>query len=277
MEWPGKNLVSTRRHAAVLSAGLQCSLAAQKLWADAPTGYHLVNILVHAASALLLVKVLRRLEVPGAWLGAALWALHPVQVESVAWMSELKNTLSGLCYLGSALAYCDLTGRGRGSVLPGFAGIVWGGVAGQVGHCDLAGGAAAGVLVEAEKVAVEGGCAAAGAVFYRGHGTGFVHGVDGANDGHGHRPGSAPFQRGPVFCARPGDLVLSGQAGVAASADIYLSALGGERGGLVAIPVSGGAAAAGGGVMLWAAEIANWAAGGFAFFCRDAISGAGIF
>jgi hypothetical protein len=77
----------------------------QKLWGNATLGYHLVNILLHVASALLLVKVLRRLEVPGAWLGAALWALHPVQVESVAWMTELKNTLSGLCYFGSALAY----------------------------------------------------------------------------------------------------------------------------------------------------------------------------
>ncbi len=77
----------------------------QKLWAYAMPGYHLVNILLHLASALLLVKVLRRLEVPGPWLGAALWALHPVQAESVAWMSELKNTLSGLCYFASALAY----------------------------------------------------------------------------------------------------------------------------------------------------------------------------
>jgi tetratricopeptide (TPR) repeat protein len=86
----------------------------QKVWADAPAGYHIVNILLHAVSALLLVKVLRRMEVPGAWLGAALWALHPVQVESVAWMSELKNTLSGLCYLGSALAYLRFDRERRG-------------------------------------------------------------------------------------------------------------------------------------------------------------------
>ena len=87
----------------------------QKLWGVATPGYHLVNILLHLASALLVVKILRRLDVPGAWLGAALWALHPVQVESVAWMSELKNTLSGLCYLGSALAYLKYDREKKGA------------------------------------------------------------------------------------------------------------------------------------------------------------------
>jgi tetratricopeptide (TPR) repeat protein len=76
-----------------------------RIWGSWYEGYHLINVLLHGASALLLVRILRRLEIRGAWLAAALWALHPVQVESVAWMSELKNCLSGLFYFWAALAY----------------------------------------------------------------------------------------------------------------------------------------------------------------------------
>ena len=76
-----------------------------RLWGDATVGYHLVSILLHVASACLLVAILRRLAIPGAWLAAFLFALHPVCVESVAWISEQKNTLSLAFYLAAALAY----------------------------------------------------------------------------------------------------------------------------------------------------------------------------
>ncbi len=76
-----------------------------KLWGDATLGYHLLNIFLHATAALMVALVLRRLKIPGAYLAAAIFALHPIQVESVAWITEQKNTLSAVFYLGALLAY----------------------------------------------------------------------------------------------------------------------------------------------------------------------------
>jgi tetratricopeptide (TPR) repeat protein len=76
-----------------------------QLWGDWAPGFHLTNVLLHAANALLVWQVLVALEVPGAWIAAALFAVHPVHVESVAWVTERKNVLSGTFYLSAALVF----------------------------------------------------------------------------------------------------------------------------------------------------------------------------
>ena len=76
-----------------------------RIWGDSVLGYHLVNVTLHVASALLVVAIVRYLSLPGAWLAGFVFALHPVCVEAVAWISEQKSTLSGALCLASALAY----------------------------------------------------------------------------------------------------------------------------------------------------------------------------
>jgi tetratricopeptide (TPR) repeat protein len=88
----------------------------ERFWSDSPTGYHLVNLLLHIGCVVLVLKILRFLRIPGAELAAVIFALHPVNVETVAWITERKNTLSGLFALAASLWYLKFDeSRSRGS------------------------------------------------------------------------------------------------------------------------------------------------------------------
>lgn len=78
-----------------------------RMWGDAVVGYHLTNIGLHALSACLVVMIMKRLSLPDAWFAGFVFALHPVNVESVAWISEQKSTLSGVFYLAALLTYLE--------------------------------------------------------------------------------------------------------------------------------------------------------------------------
>ncbi len=80
-----------------------------KLWGLAPLGYHIVNVSLYLGTVILLWRLCLRLSVPAAWAAVAIWAVHPLHVESVVWVIERKDILSGLLYLGAALTYMRFT------------------------------------------------------------------------------------------------------------------------------------------------------------------------
>src|SRR5205823_11863490 len=81
-----------------------------QLWCLEPRGYHIVNMFLHGGSAIRLWLILRRLQIPGAFVASAIFAIHPIQVESVAWITERKNVLAGVFFFASLLNYLKFEG-----------------------------------------------------------------------------------------------------------------------------------------------------------------------
>lgn len=100
--WSDLGLAATRQYYPLLHSAFWFE---HVIWGDAVLGYHLTNVVLHSMAALLVILIVRRLKLPGAWLAGFIFALYPVCVESVAWITEQKNTLSGVFYLASALTY----------------------------------------------------------------------------------------------------------------------------------------------------------------------------
>jgi hypothetical protein len=248
-----------------------------RLWGDATVGYHLINILLHAVSALLLVKLLRQLKIPGAWLAAAIFALHPVQVESVAWISELKNTLSGAFYLGSALAYLGFDRNRSGGNYALALGLF---VLGLLSKTVIATLPAALLVVfwwQRGKLCWKQDVRPLLPFFIAGIGAGlFTAWVEGK---YIIGAESSEFNFSIIerfLIAGRVTLVLPGQTFLAGKSGLCLSPVACQPDGVVAIFVSGGGLAVVGGVGLAAAAVAR-AFGGAALLWRDAVSGLGFF
>ena len=89
-------------------------------WGDRPLGYHVTNVGLHVISSLLLWRILHLLGLRAGWLAAAIFALHPIEVESVAWVTERKNVLAGAFYFGAMLVYLRACFDESGAALRGL-------------------------------------------------------------------------------------------------------------------------------------------------------------
>jgi len=78
-----------------------------QLWQNETFGYHLTNVILHIGNALLVWRLFNKFGLRFAWLAGLIFAIHPAMVESVAWIVELKNTLSLMPFLWAMCAWID--------------------------------------------------------------------------------------------------------------------------------------------------------------------------
>jgi hypothetical protein len=203
------------------------------LWGLHAAGYHAVNILLHAANAVLVWRVLLRLGVPGSWLAALLFALHPVSASSVAWIAERKNTLSMLFYLLSLWSFLRSDDAIHSAVkmekprrLAGFSLAAF--ALALLAKSSVAVLPAVLLLVclVAARARHTAGLGPLSSIFYSGRADGFDGPGHPVQGGAGRRRRHPRQSLGEVAGRLPGGLVLSRQNCVARRADHDLSALG---------------------------------------------------
>jgi hypothetical protein len=244
-----------------------------KLWGDATLGYHLVNILLHAAAAVLVALVLRRLRVPGAYLAAAIFALHPVHVESVAWITEQKNTLSAVFYLAAMLVYLRFDQERKHLWYYGALALFVLGLFSKTTAATLP--AALLVIFWWQRGRLSARLLAAGPVFCAGCDGRPLHGVGGTQVDRSRGRRFRVDDRRSLPVGGPGDLVLPGQAPLARGIDLQLPPLARQPGRVVAILIPGGSLAVVGRGMEAEPAVAR-TAGGPPLLRRHARPGIGI-
>ena len=229
-----------------------------------------MNIALHAGVAVLVALILRRLAIPGALLAAAVFALHPVHVESVAWITEQKNTLSAVFYLGAMLVYLRFD-RTRSRWLYGCAlGLFLLAVLSKTVTATLPGALLVIFWWQRGRLSWRKDVLPLLPFFLLGGGRRADHRLVGTGDQQ-LRGARVPVHAGrAVADRRPGHLVSSVEAVLAHSADVHLPALADRFRGVVAVSVSAGGGGVAGGVLVDPAADAG-AVGGAACSSRHAV------
>ena len=210
------------------------------LWGDAASGYHFANLALHACAAVLVLALLRRLEIPGVLLAAAIFALHPVHVESVAWITEQKNTLSAVFIWRPRCCYLRFDRTRRPIWYAGAAALFVAALLSKTLTGTLPGALLVVFWWQRGRLSLEARRPAAGAIFSAGGRLRPADGVVGIEDQPMHRPGLRLHVRPTAADRRTDGLVLLREAPLAGTTYLHLSALADRRPYAMAVSLSFG-------------------------------------